>query len=362
MDDYVDAAISHQLRTLAFIALLLGLGKGGVPGLATVATAATVLTAPTHLVGGLTHAVSLMVPVLCVVDIHAAYLHRDELVWSTIWQLLPTSLAGMTIGQYIDGRVSDSTARLIVGMILLGILALQTRSSLVSSSTLPSLSSKLESNGVIVAASTSTTKSNGSLEKMENEELLNYKCNVNNNQHNNGLGESDSCIRRKNRLRDIEKGSDFNASSSIIPPRKVRRMKTKHLLSKEYTHLLNSRTLWVLIIGIIGGSSTMLTNSMGPMVNVYLLSIEGLSPQSYIGTRAMFFCFINVIKIPIRILGGTLGLSMLPLAFGLSLIAIGGVCLAKPIVLSMNERTFAILELGVVAFAGTRLCYLGLVG
>ena len=72
--------------------------------------------------------------------------------------------------------------------------------------------------------------------------------------------------------------------------------------------------------------------------------------------------FINVIKIPIRILGGTLGLSMLPLAFGLSLIAIGGVCLAKPIVLSMNERTFAILELGVVAFAGTRLCYLGLVG
>ena len=362
MDDYVDAAISHQLHTLAFIALLLGLGKGGVPGLATVATAATVLTAPTHLVGGLTHAVSLMVPVLCVVDIHAAYLHRDELVWSTIWHLLPTSLAGMTIGQYIDGRVSDSTARLIVGMILLGILALQTRSSLVSSSSSSSSSSKLESNGVIVAASTSTTKSNGSLEKMENEELLNYKCIVNNNHHNNGLGESDSCIRRKNRLRDIEKGSDFNASSSIIPPRKVRRKKTKHLLSKEYTHLLNSRTLWVLIIGIIGGASTMLTNSMGPMVNVYLLSIEGLSPQSYIGTRAMFFCFINVIKIPIRILGGTLGLSMLPLAFGLSLIAVGGVCLAKPIVLSMNERTFVILELGVVAFAGTRLCYLGLVG
>jgi hypothetical protein len=101
---------------------------------------------------------------------------------------------------------------------------------------------------------------------------------------------------------------------------------------------------------------------MGPMVNVYLLSIDGLSPQSYIGTRAMFFCCINVIKIPIRIVSGTLGVSMFPLALGLSFIAIGGVCLAKPIVLSMNERTFVILELGVVAFAGMRLCYLGLVG
>jgi hypothetical protein len=211
-----------------------------------------------------------------------------------------------------------------------------------------------------------------SLNKLENEELLNCKYDNNNNNNNhrhNGIGESDSCIRRSNRLRDIENGSYCNeipssSSSIIIPPRMVRRKKTKNiLLSTEYTHLLlNKRTLWVLIIGIIGGASTMLTNSMGPMVNVYLLSIEDLSPQSYVGTRAMFFCFINIIKIPLRIVGGTLGLSMFPLAFGLSFIAIGGVCLAKPIVLSMNERTFVLLELGVVAFAGMRLCYLGLVG
>lgn len=43
-----------QLHTLAFIAFILGLGKGGVPGLATVATAATVLTAPSDVRGGLT--------------------------------------------------------------------------------------------------------------------------------------------------------------------------------------------------------------------------------------------------------------------------------------------------------------------
>jgi hypothetical protein len=53
MDQYVNHATTHQLPTLISISLILGLGKGGVPGLATIATAATVLTAPENVVGGL---------------------------------------------------------------------------------------------------------------------------------------------------------------------------------------------------------------------------------------------------------------------------------------------------------------------
>jgi hypothetical protein len=52
MEQYVQHATA-QLPTLICISLLLGLGKGGVPGLATVATAATVLTAPSEVPGGL---------------------------------------------------------------------------------------------------------------------------------------------------------------------------------------------------------------------------------------------------------------------------------------------------------------------
>ena len=51
----------------------------------------------------------------------------------------------------------------------------------------------------------------------------------------------------------------------------------------------------------------MLTNAMGPILNVYLLSVVQLSPTAYIGTRAMFFCFLNVGKIPMRFAAGTLG-------------------------------------------------------
>ena len=104
----------------------------------------------------------------------------------------------------------------------------------------------------------------------------------------------------------------------------------------------------------------MLTNSMGPILNIYLLSVEQLSPQSYVGTRAMFFCFLNMGKLPMRIWGGTLGLPMVPLAVGLGLVSVLGVFLAKPIMMGMNEKTFVKLELGVVAFAGLRLCYMGL--
>ena len=110
----------------------------------------------------------------------------------------------------------------------------------------------------------------------------------------------------------------------------------------------------------MGGMATMLTNSMGPILNVYLLSIAELTPQSYVGTRAMFFCFLNVGKLPIRVMGGSLGLPMMPLAFGLGAVSVLGVFLAKPIMLSINERLFVKLELSVVAFAGLRLCYMGI--
>ena len=130
MEDYVNYASTlpptGQLPTLIGIAFILGLGKGGVPGLATVATAATVLTAPPHLSGGLGYAVALMVPILTMIDIYAAHLHRVALDWPTVWLLLPTSLVGMIIGQIADRHMTDKGARLLVGTILLGILALRT--------------------------------------------------------------------------------------------------------------------------------------------------------------------------------------------------------------------------------------------
>jgi len=118
-------SVEGQLPLLLFIAALLGLGKGGVPGFATVATAATVATSPTNISGGLGLAVALQVPILTMIDVSAAWLNYQDLDFETIQLLLPTSFCGMALGTWLDQYLSDSSARLLAGILLLLILAVQ---------------------------------------------------------------------------------------------------------------------------------------------------------------------------------------------------------------------------------------------
>lgn len=358
MDDYVKVATAlppnGQLPTLIGIALILGLGKGGVPGLATVATAATVLTAPTNVTGGLGYAVALMVPILTMIDIYAAYLHRLALDWPTVWLLLPTSFVGMIIGQVADRYMTDRGARLLVGLILLGILALRTWKDVLVF-LCPSVAIRYQISGDSKEHKREV-EGKGSMDLDDNEAkaLLDEIHNKDDadTTTNHHVDKMDIIESGHGGSKSNTPSSTTNSNSSSR--RTITKTKKKQQLSK------GTKLLWACIVGLIGGAATMLTNSMGPILNVYLLSVAELSPQSYIGTRAMFFCFLNLGKLPIRVMGGTLGMAMVPLATGLGLVAVLGVFLAKPIMLGMNERTFVRLELGVVAFAGLRLCYMGM--
>jgi len=270
--------------------------------------------------------VALMVPILTMIDIYAAWLHRSALDWPTVWILLPTSFVGMVVGQVVDGYMSDKGARLLVGVILIGILALRTWKD-VAAYWFPSWAIRRQISGDSKEHKVQI-EGKGSMDDIETVEL-------------NELSRDKEEDGSSSRL-DIEVGGDAPLKQA---KKKVGAVK---------------KLVWACAIGLIGGIATMLTNSMGPLLNVYLLSVAKLSPQSYVGTRAMFFCFLNLGKLPLRIYGGTLGLPMLPLAAGLGVVALLGVFLAKPIMLGMNKNTFMKLELGVVAFAGMRLCYMGL--
>ena len=371
MERYVRIATSSgHLQTLLATSFVLGLGKGGVPGLATIATAATVLSAPKDVPGGLSFAVSLMVPVLTVIDVRAAHLHREHLDPRAIRLLLPMSFVGMTIGCAIDGRLSDGNARLFAGMMLLTMLTLQARGNPTTASPDRATMRRNGSTGdddndddgekrrrTTTTTTTSTIEEGGSMGVVRD--------GIDDHRTSGGGG---GCSRRNHRSRIVENGSDVDHSRPSVLPRKTsaRRRRGCTTRSTTTTRICRNtfddpRLPWACIVGLVGGMSTMLTNSMGPMVNVYLLSVERLSPRSYVGTRAAFFCVVNVMKVPMRVYGGTLGMSMMPLASCLGLIAAIGVGMAKPIVMGMNERTFVVLELVVVAFAGLRLCYLGLV-
>lgn len=354
MEEYVDYASTKQLPTLIAISLILGLGKGGVPGVATMATASTVLTAPTHIDNGLGYAVALMVPILTMIDIFAAYLHRSVLDWTTIWLLLPLSSVGMILGQYISDRyLTDKGARILVGVILLSILALRTWKDV-----LAYISPMWAIEHHISGDDKERISDDDEEEDDEDDDNIAVV--------QMPLVDRDETKQRMVAMESGEsnhknEGDDVAASSSSATltatnSRQRNRRRRKVPIGKS------KRLVWACSVGLIGGMATMLTNSMGPILNVYLLSVAELSPQAYVGTRAMFFCFLNLGKLPIRIVGGTLGLPMLPLAVGLGVVSAAGVFLAKPIMLSINERLFVKLELTVVLFAGLRLMFMDIRG
>ena len=340
MEEYVRYGTSTQLPTLVAISLFLGLGKGGVPGLATIATAATVVTAPTQIPNGMGYAVALMVPILTMIDIYAAYLHRNVLDWGTIWTLLPLSLAGMILGQYVGERyLTDGGARMLIGLILLFILALRTWKQCMTF-LFPSWAIENHYSG----DSEKGKESDGDDDDIIDEEAEERASPV-----YMPLTRRDG---RNTQLEAMESGEVTNANPVT---------RQKNTTSRRKAPLNSTKRLaWACSVGLIGGIATILTNSMGPILNVYLLSVAELTPESYVGTRAMFFCFLNCGKLPLRVMGGSLGMPMLPLAVGLGLVSVLGVFMAKPILLSINERLFVKLELSVVAFAGLRLCYMGI--
>lgn len=349
MEEYVDYASTKQLPTLIAISLILGLGKGGVPGVATMATAATLLTAP-NIDNGLGYATALMVPILTMIDIFAAYLHRSVLDWTTIWLLLPLSFVGMILGQYVSDRyLTDKGARILVGVILLSILALRTwKDVLAYISPMWAIEHHI---------------SGDDKERLSDDEEEEEDDDDNIAVVQMPLVDRDETKQRMVAMEsgesNLKNGSDNVAASSSaanVTATKSRQRNNRPTTRRRKVPIRKSKRLvWACSVGLIGGMATMLTNSMGPILNVYLLSVAELSPQAYVGTRAMFFCFLNLGKLPIRIVGGTLGLPMLPLAVGLGVVSAVGVFLAKPIMLSINERLFVKLELSVVLFAGLRL-------
>ena len=348
MDEFVAQALAlppdGQLPTLLGIALILGLGKGGVPGLATVATAATVLTAPSSVSGGLGYAVALQVPILAIIDVYAAWLHSTALDWPTVRLLLPTSFIGMGLGQMIDKHMTDGGARLLVGCILLAILALRTWKD-------------------VAAVLCPRWAIEHHLGESKGRKIEEGKASEDEDENDDDSGETNDKEREAFLDNEIEmhdldiEGGNTGITKTATGPIHRKRKRTRRRPSSQSQQ---TSFMWACIVGLIGGAATMLTNSMGPILNVYLLSVRELSPQSYVGTRAVFFCFLNMGKIPMRFMSGTLGWPMIRVAAGLGLVSVVGVFCAKPIMMAMDERTFVRLELAVVAFAGLRLCYMGL--
>ena len=76
----------------------------------------------------------------------------------------------------------------------------------------------------------------------------------------------------------------------------------------------------------------------------------------------MFFCLVNLIKGPIRLLDGSITPAVLQLSAMLAVAALAGIATATPILRRIDPTLFTSLELGVVAISGLRLFATGYAG
>lgn len=107
-----------QYNIVAFGAVCVGLGKGGLPGVGNLTVVLLALVLPAKA------SVGILLPILIAADIVAAALYRRHAEWRYIYRLLPWMLVGIVIGYLVFSRVNDADVQLLIGAVLLSMTAI----------------------------------------------------------------------------------------------------------------------------------------------------------------------------------------------------------------------------------------------
>jgi len=102
---------------LAIAAFFIGISKTGIPGLGTLAIPLAALVIPARASTGV------ILPMLIFGDCFAVAFYRRHAVWKHLFRLIPWAAAGIIIGYFALGRISDRQLRPTIGFIVLAMLA-----------------------------------------------------------------------------------------------------------------------------------------------------------------------------------------------------------------------------------------------
>lgn len=109
---------SVPLLLLALLgATCIGLSKAGLAG---TATFNVVLMAK---IFGAKPSVGVVLPMLIVADFLGFLINRKGGSWRAIWPMVPPAVAGVFVGWFLLDRIDNSSARLVIGWMILALLA-----------------------------------------------------------------------------------------------------------------------------------------------------------------------------------------------------------------------------------------------
>src|ERR1700733_2562578 len=100
-------------------AFMVGVSKAGITGLSILSIALF-----NHVFSSSKQASGLVLPLLIFGDFVAVFSYRKHTQWHYLWRLFPWTAAGVVLGYFTLGRISDQTARLLVGWIIVTLAAL----------------------------------------------------------------------------------------------------------------------------------------------------------------------------------------------------------------------------------------------
>lgn len=99
-------------------AFLVGISKTGIAGLGMLFVVMFAQIIPPK------QATGIVLPLLCFGDIVAVLAYRQHANWSHLWRLFPWTASGVIIGYFTMNRINDQQAKLLIGYIVVGLVAL----------------------------------------------------------------------------------------------------------------------------------------------------------------------------------------------------------------------------------------------
>src|SRR6202451_2079967 len=113
--------ISEPLQWVCAVlgALMVGISKAGITGLSILSIALFV-----HVFPSSKQASGLGLPLLIFGDLVAGLSYRTHTQWRYLWKLLPWTAAGVVLGYVVLGHISDRSARITIGAIIVSLCVL----------------------------------------------------------------------------------------------------------------------------------------------------------------------------------------------------------------------------------------------
>jgi uncharacterized membrane protein YfcA len=100
-------------------ALMIGVSKAGITGLSILSVALFA-----HVFPSSKQASGLILPLLIFGDLVAVLSYRTHTQWRYVWKLMPWTAGGVVLGYLALGHISDRTARIMIGVIIVSLCAL----------------------------------------------------------------------------------------------------------------------------------------------------------------------------------------------------------------------------------------------